>query len=997
MTQNKSLCSRVEFELLLRPDRLAGGDLESQPFLGCWATYGAYRVERVIQLEEIHLSSDGKVQSHHMKRRRFLDRKRFSNYGAEPEPEEVDEVQPEPVDTTEFVVEQQDPTLHYQTREAIVFDGFPAYDELREDCNFWLKLMTHSYQSGIPKIDENEAHNVRHEIQSGVCMLQIYELLSAAMGHLKEGVNKGTTDVTFVFSTSFSDPKLQMIKIGEICRAQGTDPNTLSKEALDQLNTEAFQHTYKALVNVQVTIRGFNVTNYKRSALSRSDLLKVNTNSTLAHLVALSTPTQKEHVQMANRHDGHSSSKRKGRYTEEEEEGRLYREDHRKQRFNPILYTSAHASERMITHINSLVSIYCASFITLGDTQSLYKPLNSNVSNLQLPYYISEQGMQPVAAYWTCHDPCTREYASPELREQDLRTYSFNDDTEKHFEMVAEAAFRRYGMTREAFTHTVTEHFDSKNKASVCSGLYLTALKAVADIGTCIGNSAYYTSDYRWVHIDEYSPLETEEGHPHATTTPKPTPHLSSSANGVRVRRITLDSFDNTILNGIANSDDCEGQDNLSTTPLRAFTFGRYDDYGGERGGWKSPLLTLIKQVVLNSVIFDVGSTVTSAYVDTNNKPINIRNQDLPFIGDAIDLASHCDGHCFSVMVPLAVTCDLLSAGNVSERVVEKVRLSAGRQQFNARDYTVPVLVLEGTGSIEPTVLPVKELYGRFPLQMRDQTVQYHFMKSLKQRLTTTTKKPVTIDGKQKLLVHHEISPLGKMFSGEGIEHYVESQPLERRVSSFYREVVHGVPVSLYMIDPTLSQVGFCKTRDGVTYYGMNMGELLRSGLSPQKKGSGEVLSLNAPFADSGAEWQKKAVPLMESIQNQMPIMAYGRYTAEQYSRTHSLVMNLKTGEFGPMTSAAQKREDIIRGCATSTEHTLIRLYSREWRLTKKKGELQQLLQFFRETPGFVTLSLYSVKCLPNCHAIVDMLIVVKTKDYLKSEESGPTSHKGHK
>ena len=422
-------------------------------------------------------------------------------------------------------------------------------------------------------------------------------------------------------------------------------------------------------------------------------------------------------------------------------------------------------------------------------------------------------------------------------------------------------------------------------------------------------------------------------------------------------KKVNLDSFDSLVVNGSGNAGDCEDSSKVAIVILAAFGYGRHS-HGGK---WRSALLNSVKEVLDNHVIFGVGATVTSAYVDNNNKPVEIKseNMDLPMIGDEMDLKSHCDGHCFAVMMPIAVVDRLLANGNLRNDQLAHLRKGWGTR-FPKREYTVPMMVLEGTGSVEPTVLPIDEMFNGKEREV--QKLQAHtviaVMHNLKSRL---------VEGNKEV---------ADMFNGEGLEFYTSVQHEKRRVSRFYREFIHGVPIKLYASMPTLSQIAFCKNVGDGYEYGVNTGELLRAGVSGSRN-----IALITPFKDTLNEWMEKVVPLTETVQNQMPIMAFGHYDKESgyYSR---FLPQSKNGEGGlSLTLAQRELESLLESTCGNPQLALVRLQSREWKLTDPV-KLQRLNQFLGATPGLKGYGYYSEKHIPNCDALIDILLVVETSVY---------------
>ncbi len=217
-----------------------------------------------------------------------------------------------------------------------------------------------------------------------------------------------------------------------------------------------------------------------------------------------------------------------------------------------------------------------------------------------------------------------------------------------------------------------------------------------------------------------------------------------------------------------------------------------------------------------------------------------------------------------------------------------------------------------------------------------------------------------------------------EMFNGEGLAFYQEKRPKNERVSRFYREVIHAVPCALYEHDVTLSQVTFCRRSEttGKLEYGVNMGELLRAGPTHARN-----LALVTPFAGEAREWDEHIVPMIESIQNQMPIQAFGNYTEEQYA---SGIYSRYIPAPGDAVDARERFESLAESVSGNKNLTMVRLQSREWKLTDTE-RVAKLRAYLASRPGVVAQGWFSESHLFPCDALVDILLVVRTDAYQKA------------
>lgn len=943
--ENKQLiCEGIIISFEIDAVGIVGGEYESEPSVHTWGSFNPHRIIKSHKLDPLTLENSGHIvtpkyvygsraRKHKMNSHNY--RSMFS-LGTEKEKEEVVEVEEEEEEKVEFYVPQNN--ARYKIKQPIMYDlkdtKYHSHGKLRTDASIWLKLMVVSLFSGIPKIDENDRkfQKIKRDIQAGVCQLEMYELFKEAATQIsrEKGGYHGKRNVTIVFESAFVDPKLLNTEMAELFsqyqKQSGTNGNNMPSEFEQNIAETAFLKTRKAIIHFEITLVNFDLDVYRQSRFSLADL-KTNPLNSVMNMHFEKRQRRLDHYNLEQHRDSHHAT------------------DHRPQQsFNPILYNSGPGVSQLRAHMEYVLQVYCNSFIPINDKDCLYQPMNQNVKKLHLPNFISEQGQQSVVGYFSSHTPQSREYPSKAMQQDETLLYDSDDKTERHYELMVDASLRRHGMSRKVFIETVNEHYHKENKKTVASGLYVIALKVVADVGTFAANSAYYTSDFRYQKLDNNA--------------------ITKQQANAHYRKNNIDSFDSTILNGTGNADDCEGQANVTIAILGAFKNGRF----AYKGKWQSQLLNTMKLVLDNHVIFAVGSTVTSAYVDNNNKPIDMKSEhaDLPMIGDNVDVNSRCDGHCYGIMIPIAITDRLLANGNTTKEELAQLRhywqVDAQNPVFPQREYTVPVLVLEGTGSIESTVLPVDEVfdYREREVEKLQSHVAISVMKDMKMRLAKeneTDKNNIVMD----------------MFSGEGIEFYVPKQPLNRRVSRFYREVIHGVPCDLYMKAATLSQIAFCnRASDNHPYeYGVNTGELLRCGSSAKKTS----IALITPFAENKREWYTNVSPMMEAIQNQMPIMAFGHYSEAQY----------KNDIYSHLIETENQREveALIYSVSGNKSLAIVRLQTREWKLTNALN-VEKLKKFLGATPGLKGMAFYSEKHIPNCDALVDILLIVETKSYMK-------------
>jgi hypothetical protein len=871
----------------------------------------------------------------------------------------------------------------YESTDLLHVDQLGDYDEMRGDSSIWFKLMSHTRYSGIDQIDKTDFEFAERTIPDGVVSLELYNLFSQ---YVTECHGKGKN--TYTLKSVFIDPKVTGIFLQE--QRQKMKGKQVNEEAFIE---KAYEATYKALVHFEVTIEGFNHDNYTKSIFGHRNLRETYLHAYLPSKSGVE-PTK--------------LSARSGSHPKKTTGGAILPSD---VSFTPRLHNSKKSMETMMSHLEELVQVYCNSFITMENKVSQFKPLNKNVSNLQLLILNSEQGQGPVSMYGTDHCPYTREYASEELRQKELKLYGYTESTERYFKMIANSALRRHGLSKEKFIQTIDSHFSVTNKSPFSDPLFITCQKIVVSLGTFAANSAYYTSDYRYIPVYDVRGSTFRKNH---------------------VERKGIDSFDNELLNFGSNSDDCEGQAFTAAAIIQAFTYGRYDlltspslkktssknskakrlNYDALRantnlrfGEWNSRLLQRIQLILNNKHIACVGSTVTSAYVDNDNKSINIRDMDLPMINDQIDRNSHCDGHCFNVIFSAYTIATMLANGNNEKSVVEsikpfytdaKMNVIHG-STFHERDKSLATLVSEGTGPTEPTVLPVKEAYKGNAIEMRRSATEKLFLKSLKARLIELGQGEEMSVSNEKTKVRDAIM---NKFQAKGPQFYIEEQPENRRVSSFYREVVHGVTASLYTRhDLRYSQIAFCKkdTKTGETKYGVNMGDLLRASKSSNANG----ISLESPYRNAGDQWANETLPLKETLENQTPIMQLGRYSQSQYDNDiYSYYIDPATmkingwrlpatmGEIKQMKAGKESERQVqiarFHSAHENPNEVVIGLYSRVWKLNQSREDMAQFQKFVEQSHGLKHFGYFIEKHLPNCDPLVEILCIIDMNEFEK-------------
>lgn len=834
-----------------------------------------------------------------------------------------------PVTTEKALSTKQSEFLTYETKvqeyQATESPRFAISHDTRGDDAVWFELWCNTRDSGIAEIDARESRYAQRHTCCGTHQLLLYSVFAQQQEEKKDA---------FQIRVPLLDHKILEIKLREYAQ-QGlvTDANR------EQLLQQAAYETHKGVLTIDVVLHRLNTQKLKASIFGQPNLQREALNATLPLGHHHETDVHRHHVPHWHRDvefyrdkKGHARVRRPLVYAQSQSSMGT-------EAFAPISYTSDKGVQQIVQSMERNVLMpYARHFLQTEQARPLYGPANQNVANLHLPMWLSKMGRLPVYAYW-CHDPLTRQYASLELQRQDQLKYGFRERSEKLLLLMARSALRRHGMSVELFCETVTRHFSAENKATAISPHFAQCERIVASVGTHGACMSYYMADIRFV--DESGPQQRR----------------------LRSKVVTLDSWDNTLLNGVGNSDDCEGEDNTCTTIIRAYGHGRVD----LDGKWQSPLLNAFALYLKHSVIYDVGATVTSAYVDTNNNKVDLRKQrELPMVGDAMDLKSEVAGHCHALMGSLTDAIKRLEQGNTDPSAVAKVRQASIQDTaFLQRDAQRKMLVLEPTGLTDPYVLPLKETHTD-PLQLRKEQACRAFMRHMHQRLEQRK------ENKQ--------SDLSDMFVGEGMPYYVELQDPRRRVTPFYNEPVHGCSQELMRHDDSLSQFAFCSKPAGSPEwrYGCKIADMLRSS---------DNCALVTPFADCVAEWQAHVRPLVETMQHQLPLMAFGRYSDEDYAQIHSTYQahsDIRSGHTfyeasDPHAASleATEFEQLAHTVAQDERYAMVRLYTRVWRLQASQTVTEELRSFLASSPGLVKHAYYTERHLPQCDPLVEILCIV--------------------
>lgn len=928
----KTTAAMFEFDVAVRleGDGLLGGIHEYDPYLAVHGTFGEYKLAQEIPLQ---LANDERAP-------------KLANHERRGEPGFFD---------------FEEKTLHYKTAEPLRFK-LQYTQHTRGDETVWFELWCHTRNSGLSEIDVHEARYTERHSSCGLFPLELYTLLRQ---------HAESKESRFAFSQSICDDKVVAHRLQEYSQEQGIVINGANRR---EYIGRAMEETRKGTLHFEVEMHQFDAQLYPHSIFGRRHMKR-------DHLCAVMPLGDHNGLYVdddgALRWGGPRIKKRevhwrdeRGREHRHKElvvEGKTALGEQQQQQtsstsaYTPVLYNSEKGVQCMMRAMeHQVLGPYARHFMQLERTgpAPLITPLNAQIAQLQMPMWVSKMGQAPVYAYWACHDPTTREYADEAMRQRDLELYGFSVRTEKLLLTMLNSSLRRHGLSAQAFEREIRAHFSPENKSRQLSSLLRLCEKVLADTGTFAANSANYTADFRFVTRRD-------------------------PASGTRVSKmIVLDSWDNTILNGVGNSDDCEGMDNTATTIIRAYATGRHT----LGFAWESPLLNACQLLLRHTVIYDVGATVTSAYMDADHKKIDMKNaKDLPMVGDKTDLAAECGGHCHALWEPLTVSLDRLRNGNTPAEVLQRVQAAGPAcPAFQARDRQRQTLVLEPTSSIEPYILPVKESCGDNAVLLRKECAGRQFQKALRARLEARMEKVG-----EKMQMKAGMADFRDMLGPEGLPYYVEKQHPNRRVSSFYDTVVHATSLELMKFDTSLAQLAFCSSIDGRMHFGAKIADMLRNR---------DKYALMTPFSQNRAEWQRQVRPLVESLQHQLPFMAFGRYTEAQtekicsrYNLADEITTQYKFAGVSASENLRQKSaaefERLAHTVAENPDLAIVPLYSRDWKFGVGAQQTAQLKQFIAETPGLVAHAYYTECHVVPCGNAVEILCIINNKAYETSEK----------
>jgi len=285
--------------------------------------------------------------------------------------------------------------------------------------------------------------------------------------------------------------------------------------------------------------------------------------------------------------------------------------------------------------------------------------------------------------------------------------------------------------------------------------------------------------------------------------------------------------------------------------------------------------------ILLNGIAAGIASTVTDAFIDANGQKLsNKKLKDLPKVGDEMDLKSTVGGHFHGFFVSKAIVASKWLKNSKGEMTSEMKNFID--KKYLPWEYNQPILTIEGTGNIDPYILPTKETFENDKEELSKRLYQrdlFKFIRSHKseeddekggQSLSLENHNP------EELKIFNEIlTPMAQPF-------YSDKQEKDRRISRFYKDMVHFMDEEIYEMDSTFSQLIFCyKDKNS---FGVNIGDILRDiGNKPSN------IMLLRPLSSGKREerelWNYGIKPFMKTLESQQPISIIGNYNKEEYSK----------------------------------------------------------------------------------------------------------------
>lgn len=702
--------------------------------------------------------------------------------------------------------------------------ALPSAAAVRGDETVWLKEIALTHCSGQPSLDATDKPYVARQLLEGVAGVPLRELLAAARA-----------------GTHLDVPLLSvMLEVQLAAEAEGRG-QPLSEAALDDASR-------KAVVRLTPVLAG--------GASTPTDVLR----ALEARWAEAAAPDA------------------------------------------PLLYGHPRFHAAHVASINATVSdAYSPTFYAGPKGAPAEWPLGAETSldHLHLPRFVSDQGSQPPVAFWL-HDVETRDHPPGTDVHHFAEHYALNADSVAYAETLLDAALVRQGLTRAELVAAVEAQEAQPATETRVSAAYHEASAVPAEMATYLANALYYKSDAGYMNKSYYQTTEAVPAR--ATGTARLArrtdlivgKHASLPAHAARAlarppswlsaaARVTgamlqaggavpahaaglieateMESFDMAPVQGLVNAGDCEDSSNLASTTLR--TLRRVAAHASA-----SPALKAVGRLCARRMVADAAASVTAAFVNTEGRELTAAEMrtvtDLPLKGSAEDRRNKEGGHCHGLWIGRGAVYAMLVRAHGRARVdADLPALAREAAAAPAWAAALPTLVLEGTSSVEPWVLPAGEISPELGAKAAQRRALAKVLRAGAPgtgRTSGALALPALLDA----------------FRLEGLSFYATPPPdvEKRRVSTFYLGLSQLMVPELYAMHPLYGQLGVVDTATHTR--GADIGAFLRGTL----RGTGTVGLVPSFYRMGRARWEKEVRPVMAVIQNQQPLGALLRFAS---------------------------------------------------------------------------------------------------------------------
>ncbi len=289
-----------------------------------------------------------------------------------------------------------------------------------------------------------------------------------------------------------------------------------------------------------------------------------------------------------------------------------------------------------------------------------------------------------------------------------------------------------------------------------------------------------------------------------------------------------LEIFDHGTRTGEMDTDDCDGEDATCTS-----IYDVMPDIAKAGDPIETSHLQHMSKLREYYEICDVGALATASYPDTEGKSsAELRNFELPKRFEQRDLDANISGHCHAMAIPSVKIERMIANGGLNG----KDFILRGRIPKPV-EFQLPTQILEPTGPVSSLVLSAEEYGPQYQSEFRAVRELKHAM----------------VESCPTLLSTHRMT---------GTAFYEKKQDPERRVSMFYREVLHLIVPRLYEHNPQMAQFQVVDMRTGKR--GVDYGTLLRD--------DGTNIALVSHLANVPREkLDRELVPIMNTLSNLLP------------------------------------------------------------------------------------------------------------------------------